>query len=462
MPEDAPASTSTVKTRDVPKQQPLSNWVNSGPTVVSYAYMKGLRLLRWSGSVLSPRTRPCCFIHKYHYPSPYRAQPLNLLRLQSSAAIPIRTIPEPEDDIEPWDPTDFTLLPSPPPSRAHSSARLSALHARLLLPPRLPLETLARCLVDPSADINPDFNNTSLSVLGYDLFGYYTTEAILCRYPRLPTEVTLAAMVAYCGPRTLAAITREWGVEVAAAPGGEVDPGFLQCTRQEAGNASVNSTGAQVKDVPNVAEGLSTRPDPEQQTRGWRMGASSKTIHDDYFGNEIQRTETDYAERPELREEDSQRKAEMGVTLEQASTGFVRALLGAVYLHAGKKAAHNFFKAHILSRHLDVSKLFEFRQPTRDLSKLCAREGFESPVARILSETGRKSRHPVFVVGVFAGKDKLGEGSGASLDEARIRAAVGALKGWYLYSPLKVRMPSEATEGKPWEPVLVDGGEVVV
>ncbi len=269
-------------------------------------------------------------------------------------------------------------------------------------------------------------------------------------------------MYAYCGPKTLAAITREWGVEVAAAPGGEVDPGFLQCTRQEAGNASVDGTGTQNKDVPKVSKELSTRPNPEQPMRGWRRGASSKTVYDDYFGDEIKRTETDYAERPELREEDAQRNAEGGVTLEEASTNFVRALMGAVYLHAGKKAAYNFFKAHILSRHLDVSKLFEFRQPTRDLSKLCAREGFESPVARILSETGRKSRHPVFVVGVFAGKDKLGEGSGGSLDEARIRAAVSALKGWYLYSPLEVRVPSEATEGKPWEAVLVDGGEVVV
>ena len=424
--------------------------------------MNGLRLLPWSGSVVSPRMRPCCFIHKYPYQYRYRAQPLNPLRLQSSVAIPIRTIPEPEDDIEPRDPTDYTLLPSPPPSRVHSSARLSALHARLLLPPRLPLETLARCLVDPSADINPSFNNESLSMLGRDLLGYYTSEAVLCRYPRLPTEVLFAAMVAYCGPKTLAAITREWGVEVAAAPGGEVDPGFLQCRRQEAGNASLNGTGTQLKDLPKVSEGLSTQPNPEQQMRGWRRGASSKSIYGDYFGDEIQRTETDHAERPELLKEDAQQKAKKGVTLEQASTRFVRALMGAVYLHAGKKAAYNFFKAHILSRHLDVSMLFEFRQPTRDLSKLCAREGFESPVARILSETGRKSRHPVFVVGVFAGKDKLGEGSGASLDEARIRAAVGALKGWYLYSPLEVRVPSGATEGKRWEPVFIDAGEVVV
>lgn len=397
--------------------------------------------------------------------------------MQISAATPLQLQEEAHDDHEASQTTDDSFLnppseaprtilrrfPSPPPLRAHTSSRLSALHARLMLPPRLPLETLARCLVDPSADPNAHFNNASLSMLGSDLLGLYTSEAILCRYPRLPTEVMFAAMWAYVGPKTLASITREWGVEVAAAPGGEVDPGYLQCRRQEAGNASVSGTGTQFKELPKATEDLMVRPNAEMSHQhGWRRGASSKTVYDDYFGDEIKRSDLDYAERPELRLEDTQRTADRGVTLDTASTRFVRALIAAIYLHAGKKAAYNFFKAHILSRHLDVSKLFEFRQPTRDLSKLCAREGFESPVARMLSETGRKSRTPVFVVGVFAGKDKLGEGSGGSMDEARIRAAIAALKGWYLYSPLEIKVPSQAEAGKEWEPVLVDGGEVIV
>lgn len=441
--------------------------------------MKALRLLRWSGAVLSPRTRPCCFI----YQDQYRVRlPLRLLRPQSTAVAQSEEPLETEEDLDnlldprPPEPTIEELLrsspsrgttesilrklPSPPPSQAHKSARLSALHARLMLPPRLPLETLARCLVDASADVNPHFNNASLSLLGYDLLGLYTSEAVLCRYPRLPAEVMFAAMYGYCGPKTLASITREWGVEIAAAPGGEVDPGFLQCKRVEAGNASVDGTGTQVKELPQVAAPPNRKPTHAE--RGWRRGVSSRTVKDDYFGDEIKRTELDYAERPELYLEDQQRKYGKGVTVEDASTNFVRALIGAIHLHAGKKAAYNFFKAHILSRHLDVSSLFEFRQPTRDLSRLCAREGFESPVARILSETGRKSRTPVFVVGVFAGQDKLGEGAGSSLDEARIRAAIGALKGWYLYSPLEVRVPSQAEKGKEWQPVLIDGGEIVV
>ncbi|KAL9103774.1 MAG: hypothetical protein Q9163_001233 [Psora crenata] len=442
--------------------------------------MKTLRLIRWSVSVFSARTRPCSFRNQCQH------RPLLPLSrgLQSNAVIPAQnhddaSSPAEDDSADRQQPNSgrrkrkkesgetprqslLRTLPSPPPSSASSSARLSALHARLALSPRLPLETLARCLVDASADPHPHFNNLSLSLLGSDLLGYYTSEAILCRFPRLPTEVLFAAMAAYVGPKTLAAITREWGVEAAAAPGGEVDPGFLQFARREAGNASVDGTGTQVKELEQAAQSLSaTRPNPEQMLKGWRRGVSSRTIYDDYFGDGITRSS---AEAPPT-DDPNQSKAPPTIptTLEAASATFIRALIGALCLHTGLRQTKAFYTAHLLSRHLDISALFSFRQPTRDLSKLCAREGFESPIARILSETGRKSRHPVFIVGIFSGREKLGEGSGGSLDEARIRAAIAALKGWYLYSPLNVRVPSEAIGStKPWESLMVDGGEVVV
>ena len=179
--------------------------------------MKKLRLLRWSGSVLAPRKRPCGV---QLHPSSFRIAS----RLQASAATLLRQ-QDPDDALslssnseEVAD--DFSSLPSPPPTAAVTSAKLSALHARLKLSSRFPLETLSRCLIDPSADPHPSFNNASLSILGTDLCGYYASEAILCRYPRLPTAVLFAAMWAYCGPKTLAALRREWGVDAAAAPAG--------------------------------------------------------------------------------------------------------------------------------------------------------------------------------------------------------------------------------------------------
>jgi dsRNA-specific ribonuclease len=394
--------------------------------------MKTLRLLRWSGGVESPRIRPAhCTRSKLLLPIRHQF----ITCPASQVHNPTRSSSFPTLSEE-----SLRRLPSPPAQAAKNSARLAALHARLSLPSQFPIETLARALVDETADGSPRFNNKSFSILGNDLLGYYTSEYIICQYPRLPLAVVFAAMYAYVGPKALAAITREWGVQAAAAPGGEVDPGLLQLK------------WAPPEPRPEQPKPQLVSPERDEET-GSRRGISSRSVYDDQFGEVKPRRS---------KEQDSE--GEKDTTLEKASSNFVQAVMGAVYLHAGRAAAKKFYREHFMSRQLNMANLFQFRQPTRDLSRLCAREGFQSPVARMLSETGRKSRHPVYVVGVFSGNDKLGEGAGSSLDEARTRASVAALKGWYLYSPLEFRVPSETEEPghRPWNPVHVDTGDIVV
>jgi len=394
--------------------------------------------------VLSPRTRP-----NLRYPLQYSSSSQSVrsriqCRTQATAAATIDSIEEDVDtsasraSLIPEE--ILTRLPSPPIQASRTSAQLAALHARLGLPSRLPLESLARTLVDPSADSNEKFNNSAFAVLGSDLLQYYTSEYIICQYPRLPLAVVFSVMNGYCGPKALATITREWGVQSAAAPGGEVDPALLQFKHLPPGESQA---------LPNTQWNvISTQPLPDSQTGKRRHSISSRTIYDDAFG--------------EMKKKDGEDRSE-GRTTDDASADFVRAVMGAIYLHAGRAAAKQFFKDHFMPRRLNIASLMIFRTPTKDLSKLCAREGFQPPVARILSETGRLSRHPVFIVGVFSGKEKLGEGAGGSLDEARTRAAVAALKGWYLYSPLDWRVPSDAEESaaKPWAPQHVDVGDIV-
>ena len=349
-------------------------------------------------------------------------------------------------------------LPSPPVSEAKYSPKLSALHARLSLPSRLPIQTLARTLVDGTADPDPRFNNSSLALLGSSILGYYTSEHLICHYPRLPMDVLFAAMAAYVGPKALAAITREWGVDLAAEPGGEVDPGLLQFRRTPPGLnpheiTSMQGTGR------------------NDHGSHWRRGISSRIVYDDEFGN-LKREGTDSVEissspttsTTTAENSDPEHSPARCTTAEDASAQFVRALVAALYMHAGKHCAKRFYTQHFLSRTLDMASIFDFKYPTRDLSRLCLREGFETPVARRISETGRLSRHPVFVVGVYSGRDKLGEGVGASLEEARVRASAAALKGWYLYSPMDVVVPSEVEDGEGkerWRRNMVDCGEIV-
>lgn len=328
-------------------------------------------------------------------------------------------------------------LPSPYITAKTSSAKLSALHARLALPSRLPIQTLARTLIDRTAEPDARFNNESLAVLGHDLLTYYMAEHLLCHYPRLPMAVLYAAQFAYVGEKALESVVREWGVEVAAEPGGEVDPGLLQFRRTRPGTT-----------LEADAQTSSTRPD---KFANWRRGISSRVVYDDAFGD--------------LKTSVGQDATTAALTT--ASSTFLRALFGAIYLHTGASATQTFFRDHVVSRKLDLADLFTFTQPTRDLSRLCAREGFEAPVARLESETGRLSRHPVFVVGVYSALDKLGEGAGASLNEARFKAAVAALKGWYLYSPAgAVTVPSsmegERGRGRIFKPAVVDDGEIIV
>lgn len=404
--------------------------------------MKRLQLQRWSRSVLSPRTTPGDLLYR-QVNTRSRWQSTASSAAQTQADTSIENTSSGELPPKPQHKPDYPHPAFPRKTLPRSSPKLFALHARLSLPKKLPVETLARALMDSSAEAHPSFNNDSLSVLGYDLLSYYTSEHLICTFPRLPSTVLFAAMYAFMGPKTLAAIAHEWGIELAAAPGIEVDPGLLQFKRLE--------------------PGTEIAVDPSKTTRKirrFKTRITSSIVLGDSFGEPVLTSVHPKKVDAKLPNPESIQ----GVTAEMATSKFFQAVMGAVYLHAGRAAAKRFFEEHILSRHLDLSKLFAFTQPTRDLAKLCARESFKPPVAKVITETGRHSRAPVFVVGIFSGKDKLGEGSGASLIEARTRAAVAALKGWYLYSPLEVRMPSSMEEenAKPWKPVYVDWGEVFV
>lgn len=384
-------------------------------------------------------------------------------------------------------------MPSPLPDRALRSAKLAALHARLALSDKIPLQTLARTLVDPSADPAPLFNNANLAFLGQTLISYHTSEMLMCRYPRLPMEIMHSAMKAFAGDRTLYAVARSWGVESAAAPGPEVDPGLLQFSF----------------DAPrafNTKWGFVRSETQYIRSEKYKRGISARVVLDDDFGeliplsaapfhnrfkgtkkggptaNEKAAEDAVAAEDAAAAEEEEysydrevglpeERKLSLGDPNDKIAKShdihatFVRAVVGAIYTHSGRASARSFVRAHVLSRQLDLARLFTFKLPVRELSRLCAREAFEPPVARLLSETGRLSRTPVFVVGIFSGGEKLGEGAAASLDYARKKAAMNALKAWYLYSPGEdVPVPSDtmAADGaKRWVPAYVDIGEVI-
>ncbi|KAG9127537.1 hypothetical protein FRC07_012553 [Ceratobasidium sp. 392] len=132
-----------------------------------------------------------------------------------------------------------------------------------------------------------------------------------------------------------------------------------------------------------------------------------------------------------------QRKAETevrsAVMFDDAVASVARAFTGLVYHAAGSMDdARTFVHAHFLSREFDLRTLLKFGDPKLALINTVKKYQREPPVSRLLSESGRASNSPTFIVGVFSGPDKLGEGFGSSLRMAEHRAAEDAMHRLYL------------------------------
>ncbi|RUS15651.1 ribonuclease III domain-containing protein [Endogone sp. FLAS-F59071] len=124
--------------------------------------------------------------------------------------------------------------------------------------------------------------------------------------------------------------------------------------------------------------------------------------------------------------------------------------------------ARSFVHSHILSREIDVKELIKFDNPKRYLTWLMRRQGKEEPLSRLLKETGRTSSAPVFLVGVFSGEEKLGEGYGSSLKMAEYRAAENALRTYYIQEVKDFTLPSDVMYGGEYQPNKIGDTQVIV
>ncbi|KXN86632.1 54S ribosomal protein L3, mitochondrial [Leucoagaricus sp. SymC.cos] len=98
-----------------------------------------------------------------------------------------------------------------------------------------------------------------------------------------------------------------------------------------------------------------------------------------------------------------------------------RAITGLIYQRRSLPSARQFVHSYFLSRQIDLQSMIKFVDPKKALLEMVQKFGREKPVSRLLKETGRFSNSPVYVVGIFSGADKLGEGHGSSLKMAEFR-----------------------------------------
>lgn len=105
----------------------------------------------------------------------------------------------------------------------------------------------------------------------------------------------------------------------------------------------------------------------------------------------------------------------------------MEALFGAVYLDRGYESAKRVVERVVLSHLDEVMERKLYRDPKSVLQETVQEELKVTPSYRVLGEEG-PDHQKQFLVGVFFGDRKVGEGSGPSKQEAEAAAAEAALK----------------------------------
>ncbi|SPO24580.1 related to MRPL3 - Mitochondrial ribosomal protein, large subunit [Ustilago trichophora] len=236
-------------------------------------------------------------------------------------------------------------------------------------------------------------HHAALATVGNSLLGMLATEYLHLRYPNLPTRVLKAAVSAFVGPTTLADVGAELGLAAS---------GILRWNK-EARIPTSNNTN---------------------QRRAGR-GATSRNSNVSSFP---MRT----------------------LLSKDVTADAMRALTAVIFQESGLSAARTFVTAHFLNRSLNLAPLLKFNDPKHALASTCAKYGKQPPQSRMIAESGRLSISPIFVVGVWSGATKIGEGSGSSIRMAEFRAAEDALRRLYLAeTPLgDFDLPSSTLDGE--------------
>lgn len=121
------------------------------------------------------------------------------------------------------------------------------------------------------------------------------------------------------------------------------------------------------------------------------------------------------------------------------------AIVGAVYQDQGPKGARKLVHDLVITQlaGLDLQEVVKFQHPRFMLNTILSSQGRAKPVSRLISESGRATHFPSFVVGIFSGDNCLGEGTGTSLRRAELEAMCTALRTHFQKELSACPLPSD-------------------
>ncbi|HSE29461.1 MAG TPA: ribonuclease III [Candidatus Saccharimonadales bacterium] len=114
---------------------------------------------------------------------------------------------------------------------------------------------------------------------------------------------------------------------------------------------------------------------------------------------------------------------------QQIMANAFEAVIGAIYLDKGYKAASAFVHKHILATLEDILQTGSWRDPKSRLQEVAQSVDGETPVYKVLAEDG-PDHDKMFTLGAYIGNKLRGKGSGPSKQMAQQEAAKNALKSY--------------------------------
>jgi len=107
------------------------------------------------------------------------------------------------------------------------------------------------------------------------------------------------------------------------------------------------------------------------------------------------------------------------------------ALIGALYMDQGYDAAQKFIAEHLFPKTEKIVEKRLWQDPKSHLQEMAQEHANITPTYETLSQEG-PDHDRIFTVGVYLGKEKIGEGKGRAKQEAEQKAAEDALenKNW--------------------------------
>lgn len=164
-------------------------------------------------------------------------------------------------------------------------------------------------------------------------------------------------------------------------------------------------------------------PNPEGDLTNWRASlVNANTLGDLCKELEVE----DYLLLSRGESKDKSSKARLYIL-----ANAFEAVVGAIYLDQGYKAADKFLKRYLLVKLPEILEKKLYLDPKSRFQEVAQEKFSITPGYEVLKETG-PDHDKKFTVGVYIGNEKVAEGKGTSKHEAQVDAARAGLeaKGW--------------------------------